>query len=129
MENSSGNSSYQLNAASVEEMVMSTSGISADTNADGVVVNIIPKEGGNTFKTTIAALFANNSLESDNLDDALQAARPDDVDQDAEAVRRVRQRRRTDQEGQALVLRHAAQLGVRAAVRRRLLEQDAGCSS
>jgi hypothetical protein len=42
MENSSGNSSYQLNAASVEEMVMSTSGISADTNADGLVVNVIP---------------------------------------------------------------------------------------
>ena len=45
MENSSGNSSYQLNSASVEEMVMSTSGISADTNADGLVVNIVPKEG------------------------------------------------------------------------------------
>ncbi len=53
MENSSGNSSYQLNAASVEEMVMSTSGISADTNADGIVVNIVPKEGGNNFRTTL----------------------------------------------------------------------------
>ncbi|HEY7169881.1 MAG TPA: TonB-dependent receptor [Vicinamibacterales bacterium] len=73
MENSSGNSSYQLTASSVEEMVMSTSGISADTNADGVVVNIIPKEGSNTFKTTIGGTFANNSLESDNLDDALKA--------------------------------------------------------
>jgi hypothetical protein len=72
IENSSGNSSYQLTASSVEEMVMSTSGISADTNADGVVVNIIPKEGSNTFKTTISGLFANNSMESDNLDQALK---------------------------------------------------------
>ena len=31
---------------------MSTSGISADTNADGLVVNVIPKEGSNTFKVT-----------------------------------------------------------------------------
>ena len=54
MENSSGNNSYQLNAASVEEMVMSTSGISADTNADGIVVNIVPKEGGNNFRTIIS---------------------------------------------------------------------------
>ena len=54
MENSSGNNSYQLNAASVEEMVMSTSGISADTNADGIVVNIVPKEGGNTFRTMLS---------------------------------------------------------------------------
>src|SRR5262245_27883902 len=72
IENSSGNSSYQLTASSVDEMVMSTSGISADTNADGVVVNIIPKEGSNTFKTTISGLFANNSMESDNLDQALK---------------------------------------------------------
>jgi hypothetical protein len=73
MENSSGNSSYQLTASSVEEMVMSTSGISADTNADGVVVNIIPKEGSNRFKTTFGGTYANNSMEGNNLDDALRA--------------------------------------------------------
>src|SRR4051812_25478425 len=73
MENSSGNSSYQLTASSVEEMVMSTSGISADTNADGVVVNIIPKEGSNRFRTIFGGTYSNNSLESDNLDDALRA--------------------------------------------------------
>jgi hypothetical protein len=61
-----------VTAASVEEMVISTSGISADINADGVVVNIIPKEGGNRFNTTIAGLFSNNSMESDNLDDNLR---------------------------------------------------------
>lgn len=73
MENSSGNSSYQLNAAAVEEMVMSTSGISADTNADGLVVNVIPKEGGNQFKVTLQGLYSNSSLESDNLSDALRS--------------------------------------------------------
>ena len=72
MENSSGNSSFQLTASSVEEIVMSTSGISADTNADGVVVNIIPKDGGNSFKTIFAGLFSNNSLEGDNIDEALK---------------------------------------------------------
>jgi hypothetical protein len=72
MENSSGNSSYQLNAASVEEMVMSTSGISADTNADGLVVNIIPKEGSNQFRTTLSGLFSNDSLEGSNLTDELK---------------------------------------------------------
>jgi hypothetical protein len=73
MENSSGNSSYQLNAASVEEMVMSTSGISADTNADGLVVNVIPKEGSNTFRTVLAGLYSDSRFESTNLDDALRA--------------------------------------------------------
>ena len=62
IENSSGNSSYQLTASSIEEMVMSTSGISADTNADGVVVNIVPKEGSNTFRTILAGVYANDSM-------------------------------------------------------------------
>ena len=71
IENSSGNSSYQLNAASVEEMVMQTAGISADTNADGPVLNIIPKEGSNTFSGSLNGMFSNDSFESDNLDQSL----------------------------------------------------------
>jgi carboxypeptidase family protein/TonB-dependent receptor-like protein len=73
IENSSGNSSYQLNSASVEELVMSTSGISADTNADGMVVNVVPKEGSNTFRTSINGQYTNHSFEGNNLDDALRA--------------------------------------------------------
>ena len=68
MENSSGNSSYQLNAASVEEMVMSTSGISADTNADGLVVNIIPRKRGATHSDNARrSLLGNDSLKGSNL--------------------------------------------------------------
>jgi hypothetical protein len=48
-------------------MVMSTSGISADTNADGIVVNIVPKEGGNTFRTIISGMYANSAMEATNL--------------------------------------------------------------
>src|SRR6202158_5264654 len=73
IENSSGNSSYQLNSASVEEMVMSTSGISADTNADGMVVNVVPKEGSNKLRTNINGQYTNHSFEGNNLDSALQA--------------------------------------------------------
>src|SRR5256712_10644304 len=73
VENSSGNSSYQINAAVVEEMVLQTSGISAEVNADGPVMNVIPKEGGNTFKTILNGLFTDHHLESDNLTDAWRA--------------------------------------------------------
>jgi len=66
VENSFGNSSCQINASAVQEMALQTSGISADTNADGPVVNIIPKEGGNNFSGILAGFFANNSMESDN---------------------------------------------------------------
>ena len=54
-------------------MVLSTSGISADTNADGAALNIIPKEGSNTWTVDLAGFFANDSMESDNLSPELQA--------------------------------------------------------
>ena len=73
VENSSGNSSYQINAATVEEMVLQTSGISAEVNADGPVMNIVPKEGSNTFRTMLNGAFSNNHMESDNLSDELRA--------------------------------------------------------
>ncbi|MQA29186.1 MAG: hypothetical protein GEU82_05010 [Luteitalea sp.] len=73
VENSSGNSSYQINAATIEEMVLQTSGISAEVNADGPVMNVIPKEGSNTFRTILNGVFSNNKMESDNLSDELRA--------------------------------------------------------
>ena len=73
IENSAGNSSYQVNAAVVEEMVLNTSGMSAETNSDGPVMNIVPKEGGNTFRFIATGLYTNDTLESDNLDDDLRA--------------------------------------------------------
>ena len=73
VENSSGNSSYQINAATVDEMVLQTGGISAEVNADGPVMNIVPKSGGNTFQTIVNGLYSNHSMESDNLTSDLRA--------------------------------------------------------
>ncbi|PYR41082.1 MAG: hypothetical protein DMF95_31890, partial [Acidobacteria bacterium] len=73
VENSSGNSSYQINAATVDEMVLQTSGISAEVNADGPVMNVVPKQGGNTFQTILSGLYSNHSMESDNLTGDLRA--------------------------------------------------------
>ena len=73
VENTSGNSSYQINAAAIEEMVLQTSGIGADTNADGPVVNIVPKEGSNRFSGVAAGFLANDSMESENLTSELLA--------------------------------------------------------
>ena len=73
VENTSGNSSYQINAAAVQEMVLQTSGIAADTNADGPVVNIIPREGGNTFSGILSGFLTNDSMESTNVTSELEA--------------------------------------------------------
>lgn len=73
VENSDGNSSYQINAASVAEMAAQTSGLSAEVNADGPVMNMIPKEGGNSFTTIATAMFSNYHLEATNLTDELKS--------------------------------------------------------
>jgi hypothetical protein len=68
-----GNIGYAPNAEAAQETVLSVSGISAETNADGPVVNMIPKEGGNTFRGSASGLYTGADLQSSNLNDELQA--------------------------------------------------------
>ena len=111
VENSDGNSSYQINAAAVSEMAAQTSGLSAEVNADGPVMNMIPKEGGNSFNIIAAGLFSNYNLEGSNLNDELRSRGFTVGEPDLPAVRRIGQHRRADQEERALVLHRAAHLG------------------
>ncbi len=73
IQHASGNQGYNANAETVQEMVMYTSGITADSNSDGAIVNMIPKEGGNQFAGSVTGLFSNDNLMSDNLSDDLIA--------------------------------------------------------
>lgn len=68
-----GNTGYILNNQLVDETVLKTSSIGAESGADGAEVNMIPKEGGNTFSGVFNGLYSNDSLQSANLDDALRA--------------------------------------------------------
>jgi Carboxypeptidase regulatory-like domain len=54
------------NDASTEEVSFEIGGISAESSGGGVRVNVIPKEGGNTFKGSVFGNFANRSMSSDN---------------------------------------------------------------
>ena len=73
IQHSQGNQGYNQNQETVQETVLSTSGISADNNTDGVQINLVPKEGGNTFRGSATGLFSGKSLQSDNLTDELRA--------------------------------------------------------
>jgi hypothetical protein len=59
------------NDASTQELSYEIGAISAETGGGGVRVNIIPKEGGNTFSGSAFANFSNSGLQSDNLDQDL----------------------------------------------------------
>jgi hypothetical protein len=73
IQHASGNQGYNANAETVQELLLSTTGISADSNADGAVVNMIPREGGNKFSGSASGLYSGTSLMSDNLSDDLVA--------------------------------------------------------
>ena len=73
IQHASGNQGYNANAETVTELVMSTTGITADSNADGAIVNMIPKEGGNKFSGGSNGLYSSKNLMSDNLSDELIA--------------------------------------------------------
>ena len=123
VENSSGNSSYQINAAAVDEMVLQTSGIGADTKADGSVVNVIPKEGGNTFSGILSGFYANDSMESDNLSQELQDLRSN-VEQNVEALGPGVEPGWAGHARQVVVLRRSAELGLLAGGHRYRLEPE-----
>ena len=59
-----------FNEAMFEEISYQTSAINAEVSAGGVRANMIPKDGGNQFKGTMFFSGANQSLQSDNSEDA-----------------------------------------------------------
>ena len=73
IQHSYGNQGYNQNQEVVQETVLSTSGITAESNADGVQINLVPKEGGNIFAGSAFGLYSGSSLQSDNLNDKLRA--------------------------------------------------------
>lgn len=61
------------NDASTQELSYEFGAISAEVAGGGVRVNIIPREGGNSFSGLAFFNFANSALQGNNVDDALRA--------------------------------------------------------
>jgi hypothetical protein len=67
-----GGRGFHINTALVEEVIVETGGISADTETGGVQFNLVPKEGGNTIKGYFSTSYPPRSLEANNLTDTLR---------------------------------------------------------
>jgi hypothetical protein len=59
------------NDGMIQEIQFTTSGDSAETQAGGVRINMIPKEGGNTFRGSLFSNFTYDKWHSNNLDERL----------------------------------------------------------
>ena len=62
-----------FNQMMVEEISIETSGASAEAEGGGLNVNMVPKEGGNTFSGSVVLEYTNESFNSDNLTSELEA--------------------------------------------------------
>jgi hypothetical protein len=61
------------NEAQTQEMAVQVSGGAAEAQLSGVLVNRIPKYGGNKFAGEGLVLFSNSSMQGQNVDEALRA--------------------------------------------------------
>jgi hypothetical protein len=68
-----GNKMSSLNQATVDEVTVQTSGATAEAESGGALINVVPRDGGNIFSGSFSGNFANQSLQSGNLDDSLKA--------------------------------------------------------
>ena len=62
-----------LNPATVDEGLVTTSSATAELASGGVLLNVVPRDGGNSYRATFNATVSDRSLQSDNVDDALRA--------------------------------------------------------
>jgi hypothetical protein len=62
------------NVAGAQETVLTTSGGLGEAETGGVMLNIIPRDGGNTFTGTVFLSGANGAMQGSNYTDALKAA-------------------------------------------------------
>ena len=64
---------WNVNAGTVEEFSVDTSGSTAEAEVSGVRVNIVPKQGGNIFSGFFLGNYANDALQSNNVDADLRS--------------------------------------------------------
>src|SRR5262245_41128216 len=63
----------QHNEAMSQEVTTQTASASAEVSGGGLSLNLIPKEGGNTFSGSNFVSYSGGSFQSDNLSDSLKA--------------------------------------------------------
>ena len=64
---------FYFNPAAAQEVSVELGGQTAEFEAGGVQVNMVPKEGGNLFSGFFVGNYTNSHLSSDNLNDDLRA--------------------------------------------------------
>ena len=70
---------YLFNTLTIEETALETGGATAESSSPNVAMNMVPKEGGNSFRYMVEGLFTNHSFQSSNLTSELRSRDITDV--------------------------------------------------
>jgi Carboxypeptidase regulatory-like domain len=69
-----GNYMSSVNPTTIQEVtVLTAGGLTAESETGGAQINVVARDGGNTYHGSFQGNFGSNSLQADNLDDALRA--------------------------------------------------------
>ena len=68
-----GATSFYLNATGAQELSYSTGADSIQVQTNGIALNMVPKDGGNTFHGSVFGDYSTGSWQADNLSDAMRA--------------------------------------------------------
>jgi hypothetical protein len=71
---SSGPLTVASNIGAYQELAVDTGGLGVDRMEGGVRLNLIPREGGNTFHGFVQGAFANHSMQANNFTPELKAS-------------------------------------------------------
>ena len=112
----------------MQEMQVTTGGADASQQTGGVGINFVTRSGTNRFKGSGRAYNTNDKFEADNVTDEIRAQGAGSGAPDPEHQRLRLRGRRSDPEGQALVLGQLRQAGHQGR-RRQLLQADTGVPS
>lgn len=77
------------NVLLTQEITLETGGMSAESEAAGVQINIVPKDGGNAFNGSFLGLYTGHGLQSSNLTDTLRARACSPHPRSSESMMRV----------------------------------------
>ena len=118
MNNTGGgyNTTLVVNTGTVQEMTVTTSGLSAEARSSGVLTNIIPKEGGNTYPRRHLRELRGQRPADQQPDRRPGRSGPEGGQQRQEALGPQPDGRRSDHPGQAVVLSAASATTVRRAI-------------
>jgi hypothetical protein len=102
--NGGGVSGYRQDVENAAEIAITTAGGLGETEVGGPTINIVPRTGGNTFRSHAFFSGLRGGMQSSNYTDELKAAGSAHAGQDELHLRHQLLARRPDQEGPDLVL-------------------------